>query len=269
MNLFPRGALGEIARAGSPADRDRESPLDGPVVAGDPRLRARGGAEGATTVEERVGRMLGRSSGASNATSGRVPPEIRSVERALAEIFHPRADEISDKTRTQAIYDQLRDFFKRGPSSAPLARGQMDHATRYDGPDRDVGVALSAMEQQFASIKAASRAAGWVRAEVRVVIEPEGEISTLELESPSGRRVIDRQAVEAVRLALRAHAGRLPRGERCEAIFSLEASVRVVPPSTTFSMTFDESLRTIKPDIPLARDVELAARLVSYRTLSR
>jgi hypothetical protein len=87
--------------------------------------------------------------------------------------------------------------------------------------------------------------------------------------SSSGRRAVDREAVEAVRLALRAHLGRLPRGERTEAIFSLEAAVRIPPPSNTFSMTFDESLRTIKPDIPLQRDVELAVRLVSYRTLSK
>lgn len=245
----------------APAALAKAAGSESPTVSPEPK--ASGGEEKgprAPSAAEVVQGIVDDAVGANRAASGQVPPSVRGLERELEGRFRPPREAISSASRGEIAGDQVRRFNQVGPRSQPLPRGAMDPSTAYaGGPARELGVGVTAMEQQIAVAEGLNEPASWRRAEVRVRLDREGRLVEVVVARTSGRPALDALALEAVRAAVSARLDELHDAGACEARFALESAVSVRVPS---SMLGGASLLGA---VPFKESLHYRVTLVEFR----
>jgi TonB family protein len=217
VDLFPGALLSTMVEAG-------------PAAAGGHTRRAGDGLpppgtrDGAADREEAAARARGwlrEAVGEAQVAGGMVDPAWRDAERAAAVAYQPRASQI---TSENVAYT----YFKQWQHARPQAGGPTDGAARAIDPSA-VKIDDLGMQQFVAAQQALAEPAEWLVTQVDVTVDRDGAVLAIGVAVPSGRRALDRQALDAVRRTLERRPVVDPRG-RVTARFAVEAAVIAPPP---------------------------------------
>jgi TonB family protein len=226
-------------------------------------------------VQSRVEGWILDDVGVDAARSGRVAPVWRDVERQIDQRFNPTVEEI---TRDPAAKTLSRQLLQARPQSGPVPRGY-DASRQITSSPRDF--AGYRAEQVGAARRAYEEPRGWQRVEIDAEIDGDGRIRDLRVAAPSGMRVFDRKAMDAVRAALEAHPPRdghalvrwaveAAAGMKLPAVGVItdEVSGRAVGGGVGVGVSADKNGR-LQLDVPLTRQVHTRVTLLAIRKLSR
>jgi TonB family protein len=193
--------------------------------------------EAAGRIHEWMGDMVGRE----HARSGNVAPRWREAERRVTESFHPPLDLVKQDNVGKTFAKQMLNAWQAGPpKTGDVPRGVDPSQLGAPGvPDNAGAFRSAALEQQFAAQAANGNAASWLKTEVEVIVDENGEIVSAKITRASGRRKYDQAALEAVMSAI-AHHGALDEKGAVITRWAVEATLQVAPP-TTLGFGFDES----------------------------
>ncbi|HEX6836129.1 MAG TPA: energy transducer TonB, partial [Polyangia bacterium] len=220
IDLFAAGVLAEAAGTRSSPPSDRE------------------------TIAGRVHETLGDAAARERAQSGNVAPHWRDIERKLVQEFHPPIGVVKQENVVKALAHQILRAWLDGPpqtaTTGPVAPVAIDPSVETL-PGTPPGLNLKSLpEAQALAVQARwGEPAMWLRVEVEVTIDDDGNVTGARVTRPSGRRMFDRTALAAVEDAIR--RGGAPDEHRTVVTrWLVEAAVAVSPP-TSVGFRFDET----------------------------
>jgi hypothetical protein len=218
VDLYPGAVLDGVARAGTPT-----APGWGGVThrAGDGSLPpgTRDAAADREHAAAQIHQWLDESAAEERASSGRIAPAWRDLERDVDRDFHPDVELVSEHN---AVVGLAREFMNMARS--PSTNGQ-----------------LASAEDTFF--------------EVEVVIGAAGQVLGTRVLNPSGRRSFDRYALEVIRRDIERRQDELAHPpHRVRTRWTFEAHVIVIPP-TTAGLSFDEVTGHVQAIYPFQKKV--------------
>jgi TonB family protein len=173
--------------------------------------------------QARVARWIRDASGETNARTGDVPPVWHDIELRIQESFHPPRNVVTRASTAVVLGQQL--------LNTGAARTPMDAPVRpMEPPAREASLAADVMAGQVA----AGQPSAWVRAEIRVEVDPDGLLRQAEITTSSGKAAFDKLAIEAVCAAI----AERPILDGCRRVspctthlrWAVEAALRIEPP---------------------------------------
>ena len=263
IDLFAGDAL---ARAIKPAPSDPGGRLR---RATDPAAE---GVDERETVAARVREMTADAMARERAASGNVAPRWREIERKLSQSFHPPLATVKQENVVKAFAHQvLRSWLDGEPHVGRVPRGVDPSVETLPGTPPGLNLRSMPSEQALAVQARWGEPASWLRVEVEVTLDGDGNVVAARVTRPSGRRRFDRTALAAVEDAIR--AGGAPEEHRLVVTrWLVEAAVAVAPP-TAIGFRFDETGRLnpgatgwrkyIAPTYPLQQNVQSHVSLVA------
>lgn len=216
VDLFAADALARAAGATSSPSDDRE------------------------TIAGRVHEMIGDGIARERAQSGNVAPHWRDIERKLVREFHPPIGVVKQENVVKALGHQILRAWLDGPPKTGTVPLGIDPSVETL-PGTPPGLNLKSLpEAQALAVQARwGEPALWLRVEVEVTIDDEGNVTRARLTRPSGRRMFDRTALAAVEDAIR--RGGAPDEHRTVVTRWLVEAAMAVSPPTSVGFRFDET----------------------------
>ncbi|HEX8954600.1 MAG TPA: energy transducer TonB, partial [Polyangia bacterium] len=224
------------------------------------------------TVAGRVHGWIADAAARERAASGNLTPRWRDLERKLALEFHPPLAVVKVESAGKALVHQiLRAWLDGPPRTGTVPRGVDASVETLPGTPPGLNLRSLPEEQALAVQARWGEPASWLRVEVEVTLDDEGNLRAARVTRPSGRRLFDRTALAAVEDAIR--AGGAP-DEHCTVVtrWVVEAAVAVAPP-TSLGFGFDETghlnpgasglRKYLAPKYPLQQSVQSHVSLVA------
>ena len=216
IDLFAAGALARAVGTRSSPSGDRE------------------------TIAGRVHEMLDDSLARERAQSGNVAPHWRDIERKLVQEFHPPIGVVKQESVAKALAHQiLRAWLDGPPKMGTVPRGVDASVETLPGTPPGLNLKSLPEEQALAVQGRWGEPAMWLRVEVEVTIDDEGNVTGARVTKPSGRRMFDRTALAAVEDAIR--RGGAPDEHRAVVTRWLVEAAMAVSPPTSVGFRFDET----------------------------
>ena len=255
IDLFAREALGRVVGP-PPASPSAAAP------SGDER----------ETLAARTRSWLDEAAARERASSGRVAPKWRALERTLQQAFHPPLAVVKQESAGKALVHRiLRSWLDGEPRTGTVARGVDASNEIMLGTPPGLNIRDTPAQQAAAVQSRWSAPATSLSVEVEVVLDAAGAIVAARVVRPSGRRAFNRTALAAVRDAIA--AGGAP-DEGCTVVtrWLVDAAVAVQPP-TSIGFHFDETghlnpgahgwRRYVSPTLPFNQQVQSHVSLVA------
>ena len=218
-----------------------------------------GGRDQAADKEEasaRIRQWADEAQGRELTQSGRVAPRWREAERKIDLEFKPSASLITDENGGESWLKQM---MQGRPESGSTPRAVDDSA---NGDSRRYEQALAG---QALMNKAA--ASSWIRTEVEVILDEQGQVVSARVTRRSGRRRFDQAALEAVQKAM---AGKGVVEEKGGVVtrWAVEAAPQVSGP-LALGFSFDESTGKIGGNYPGRKEIKTKVALLSVQPRQR
>ena len=191
-----------------------------------------------------------------------VPAAWRDVERDTGAGFHPSATVVGARPAATLMVKQL--------------AGALAQERAIDEGHGDPSITMAREPGAELRRRMEEEPVEWMRTDVEVVVGKSGELESIVVATPSGKRELDEEAVRAVR---RAVTRLRPRGKSGATVrFSCEAGVVATPPilglaqgdprgqgvTAAMRIHFDETTKKVEPLIPFVRRVVTRIRISDY-----
>lgn len=198
-----------------------------------------------------LGGFIAEARDKEGLSSGRnVAPRWREAERAVIAAFKPTPEVVTDDG---ALKNWLQDWANTRPQGGKTPRGLDDSASSAFLGNSTLGATQSDVPEHLRK-----------RAEVEVVVAPDGSVSSARLVRRSGRRKFDAEALATVVEAVK-KGGKLDGAQSMVSRWSVEAWVNVAPPSPAAGFTFDEVTGKVGANHPMKKSVQTKVALISLR----
>ena len=250
-----------------PSFRVLDEPGGDPSRAGasaDPRRR-RGHGTTVETTKQRLDQMLAEDRADQDLESGRVHPHLYAVRRDAEGMFHPEWSLVEgDRARVGGLGTSTAAFLRE------FGRNYLSALRQYgEGPERREGEderrKTDILDGYNRMLRAAEDGADRLGCLICVRLGG-GPPSEPTIARSSGRRPFDRQALEAVRKAVRSRQAPA-EVKPVRACYLVEAHFFRVPPLPMVGCSFDESKLTASCFYPTKKVLRSGVKLLSIRPL--